>query len=168
MTTHTHEYKFWHTHDHEHRDESKGLSGWEPETEDYYTYKHDTGHYHLWAQTHSHGEGIKMPHTHKDKQVHPDESFVHHHADIDHKPLDFDCADPRVNSGVAAKIVEQDAEMEKRQALAASLTGINRVRNSIMITEETFNDEEEMLLASEAYDAEIFEEQDPDRFKKED
>ena len=78
MATHTHEYSFWHIHMHLHGEPLK--------------IGHNTGHYHLWAQTHDHGEGIKMPHTHKDKQVHPDESFVHHHADIDHKPLDYDKA----------------------------------------------------------------------------
>ncbi len=84
--THTHEYAFWHIHNHEHKDEDKGLAGWEPKINDYYTYKHDIGHYHLWSQTHDHGESIKVPHTHKDKQVHPDELFVHHHAVADHEP----------------------------------------------------------------------------------
>ena len=133
MTNHTHEYAFWHIHRHSHvlRPLPEGAEE-----------SHDTGHYHLWAQTHSHGEGIKMPHTHKDKQVHPDESFVHHHAITDHEI------------------------QEKRQTLAAMQTGNDHIRNSIMImSEETFNDEEEMLLASEAMDAEIFEGRNPDRFK---
>ena len=83
MATHTHEYRYWHTHLHNHAYRELPKGAFEG---------HDTGHYHLWAQTHDHGEGIKMPHTHKDKQVHPDESFTHHHADIDHKPLDYDKA----------------------------------------------------------------------------
>ncbi len=81
--THTHEYAFWHTHLHFHkqihRDAEDRIVG-----AGRYSAEHDTGHYHLWAQTHDHGESTKMPHTHKDKQVHPDESFVYHHAPIDH------------------------------------------------------------------------------------
>ena len=75
MTSHTHEYAFWHIHRHSHvlRPLPEGAEE-----------SHDTGHYHLWSQTHDHGEGLKLPHTHKDKQVHPDESFVHHHPPIDH------------------------------------------------------------------------------------
>ncbi len=135
MTNHTHEYKFWHIHRHSH------ILRLLPEGAEE---SHDTGHYHLWTQTHDHGEGLKIPHTHKDKQVHPDESFVHHHAIADH------------------------VSQEKRQTLAALLSGNDHLRGSIIMTEETFNSKEEMYLASEAMDTEIFEGRDPDRFKKAD
>ncbi len=70
MANHTHEYYFWHTHMHLHGgDLNVG---------------HNEGHYHLWSQTHSHGDGVRPPHTHKDRQAHPDESSVQHHGLADH------------------------------------------------------------------------------------
>ncbi len=77
---HSHKYDFWHAHVHWHG-----------------CLEHDTGHYHLWAQTHDHGaKSNGLPHTHQDKQYHPavnGDDEMHHHADIDHKPLDYDIAE---------------------------------------------------------------------------
>ena len=91
---HTHHYSFWHVHEHEHVDKTKGISGWEPENGSYYMLEHDTGHYHLSAQTHEHSTKSNLiPHSHKEKQHHPENDVdgpYHHHADIDHKPLDWD------------------------------------------------------------------------------
>ena len=90
---HAHEYRFWHAHEHVHTDSTKGASEWKVTyIDDQYRFKHDTGHYHLWAQAHYHGGKSDLaPHTHKDKQYHPEDDGVikHHHADADHKPLDW-------------------------------------------------------------------------------
>ncbi len=89
--SHTHEYRYWHAHMHAHADERSlvdtPLSTGSPRTH------HDTGHFHLWAQTHGHGEKSDgSPHTHRDRQHHPEDDGVitHHHATADHKPLDCD------------------------------------------------------------------------------
>ena len=91
--SHSHEYSFWHAHEHEHIDKTKGADGWGWETGSYYMLEHDTGHYHLSAQTHEHSlKSSLTPHSHKAKQYHPEDDDIikHHHADIDHKPLDWD------------------------------------------------------------------------------
>ena len=107
MISHTHEYAFWHIHLHNHAYRELPKEAFEG---------HDTGHYHLWSQTHSHGEGIKMPHTHKDKQVHPDESFVHHHAIVDHEPPDEhhpECKPPYYGGGLNGCIDRCEAKKKK-------------------------------------------------------
>lgn len=84
--THTHEYKYWHAHKHCHapdtREESvavlglKGLS----------SSCHDTGHFHTFAQNHEHGHAGDSPHSHKDRQYHPQSNDkLHHHAVADHE-----------------------------------------------------------------------------------
>ncbi len=75
--THSHEYAFWHTHLHNHAYRELPEGAFEG---------HDTGHYHLYAQTHDHGDGNKVPHSHKEKQAHPEEDgiTVHHHGLADH------------------------------------------------------------------------------------
>ncbi len=82
--THSHEYSFWHAHMHDHDYGETGMS-------------HDTGHFHLYAQTHNHGaKSNLMPHSHKEKQYHPENDVdgpYHHHALADHKPLDYDVAE---------------------------------------------------------------------------
>ncbi len=76
MISHTHEYRFWHAHEHAH---NSGLP-------DYADERHGGGHYHLWFQTHSHGDGVRPPHSHKDRQYHPEDDGVvtQHHAPKDH------------------------------------------------------------------------------------
>jgi len=59
---HTHEHRFHHTHEHKHEN-----------------LIHTQGHYHIWSQTHDHGEKTS-PHCHKDKLFHPGDENVHHHA----------------------------------------------------------------------------------------
>lgn len=69
---HTHEYKFWHSHEHRlGKTLHEGLD------------VHNHGHYHLWAQTHDHGEKA-TPHSHKDKLFHPGEDNIEHHAEEVH------------------------------------------------------------------------------------
>ena len=67
MNQHTHSYVYWHAHAHKHLGEL-----------------HNEGHSHLYAATHEHGAGGKTPHSHKERQEHPDETSVHHHAVSDH------------------------------------------------------------------------------------
>lgn len=82
---HTHEYAYWHAHEHNHGPghdagnvAAVGLKGLSHTT-------HDTGHYHLYAQTHEHGKAGDSPHSHKERQYHPQPSdLVHHHAVADH------------------------------------------------------------------------------------
>ena len=124
-----------------------------------------------------------MPHTHKDKQVHPDESFVHHHALTDHEPPSEhhpECKLPYYGGGFKGCIDRCEVGKKKGEtkmpdfsrkghiipSTKDSLSDFDRqVEKDWKITEETFNDEEEMLMASEAYAAEIFEGRNPDRFK---
>jgi len=80
---HTHEYKLWHAHEHTHGKDvdysvaAVGLKGLASSI-------HDTGHYHLFTQTHEHG--LVNVHSHKERQFHPQDSdLVHHHATIDHE-----------------------------------------------------------------------------------
>jgi len=65
ILNHTHEYKFWHAHMHLHDIEKIG---------------HNHGHYHLFAQTHEHGKAGDSPHSHKERQHHPGDEAVEHHA----------------------------------------------------------------------------------------
>ncbi len=77
---HTHHYSFWHAHEHSH-EFAMDASG-EMKVEGVYVYKHDTGHYHNWMQTHEHGIGGKNPHAHKARQFHEenDSETKDHHA----------------------------------------------------------------------------------------
>ena len=110
MANHSHEYNFWHTHMH--------LHGGDLEI------GHNTGHYHLWAQTHDHGDKSHLsPHTHKGKQYHPEtdeDNEIHHHAPIDHKPLDYDtvehhpeCKPPYYGGGLKGCIDRCEAGKKK-------------------------------------------------------
>jgi hypothetical protein len=83
MINHTHEYNFWHIHEHSHGKDvnyslaAVGLKGISSET-------HNTGHYHLFTQIHEHGS--VNPHSHKERQYHPQDSdVIHHHAVKDHE-----------------------------------------------------------------------------------
>lgn len=85
--THTHEYRYWHAHKHCHEPVSRGeesvavlgLKGLTSTT-------HDTGHYHLYAQNHEHGQAGDSPHSHKERQYHPQPNDkTHHHAVADHE-----------------------------------------------------------------------------------
>ena len=64
LVNHTHEYAYFHGHMHLHDLERKG---------------HNHGHCHLFAQTHDHGEGGRVPHSHKARQYHPGDEAVEHH-----------------------------------------------------------------------------------------
>jgi len=67
MANHTHELKFWHKHTHKH-----GGS------------EHTTGHYHLFAKTHDHGDHKKV-HSHQERgEFHPGADMKEHHAKTDH------------------------------------------------------------------------------------
>lgn len=74
---HTHEYNYFHTHMHRHQD-NRSLLETEVSVGNPYMF-HNEGHYHIFVQTHEHGKGGGLPHTHKQRCFHPEEETIEHH-----------------------------------------------------------------------------------------
>lgn len=83
---HTHEYKYYHAHRHAHSEFTPPRDVGNIHVIAKLTIsKHDGGHYHIFAQTHDHGEGGAAPHFHKARQFHPGDDAVKHHAVAEHE-----------------------------------------------------------------------------------